>query len=223
MTWEYEFTLNNSSFTANQWAAINSGITIGDVSQIATNTSNIASLQTNKQDTITSQNKLSADLVEDGTTNKVYTATEQTKLSGIESGAQVNTVNSVNSQTGAVVLDADDISDTNTDNKFVTSTEKATWNAKADTSDIPVLKTFTNTSVSTWVADNTYTGYGYKASITLSGVTADMIPQVIFGADEATSGNYLPIAESYAGGIYIWSKVDDTITIPTITVQKAVA
>lgn len=120
-------------------------------------------------------------------------------------------------------LGADLVDDTSSTNKFVTSTEKATWNAKADTSDIPVLKTFTNTSVSTWVADNTYTGYGYKASITLSGVTADMIPQVIFGATEATSGNYLPIAESYAGGIYIWSKVNDTITIPTITVQKAVA
>lgn len=40
-----------------------------------------------KQDAITASNKLSADLVEDGTTNKVYTATEQTKLSGITEGA----------------------------------------------------------------------------------------------------------------------------------------
>lgn len=91
----------------------------------------------------------------------------------------------------------------------------------ANKSDIPTLLTFTNTSVSTWTADNTYTGYGYKASITLTGVTADMIPQVIFGVTEATSGNYLPIAESYAGGIYIYSKVNDAITIPTIIVQKA--
>lgn len=92
------------------------------------------------------------------------------------------------------------------------------------TSDIPTLKTFTNTSVSQadWVVDSTYTDYGYKATITLSGVTADMIPQVIFGATEATSGNYLPIAESFAGGIYIYSKVNDAITIPTIIVQKAV-
>lgn len=34
--WAYEYTLNNSSFTANQWAAINSGITSGDVALIAT-------------------------------------------------------------------------------------------------------------------------------------------------------------------------------------------
>lgn len=120
-------------------------------------------------------------------------------------------------------LSADLVDDTNTTNKFVTSAEKTSWNAKADIADIPTFLTFTNTLISTWVADNTYTGYGYKASITLTGVTADMIPEVIFGATEAISGNYLPIAESFAGGIYIWSKVNDTITIPTIIVQKAVA
>lgn len=34
--WAYEFTLNNSSFTAEQWAAINSGITSMGVTNIAT-------------------------------------------------------------------------------------------------------------------------------------------------------------------------------------------
>jgi len=33
--WVYEFTLNNSSFTADQWAAINSGITAGLVTQMS--------------------------------------------------------------------------------------------------------------------------------------------------------------------------------------------
>jgi hypothetical protein len=41
-------------------------------------------------------------------------------------------VESVNSQTGIVVLDADDISDSATTNKFVTSAEKTTWNGKQD-------------------------------------------------------------------------------------------
>jgi hypothetical protein len=44
-----------------------------------------------------------------------------TKLDGIEAGADVNTVDSVNTQTGSVVLDADDISDTTTTNKFTTA------------------------------------------------------------------------------------------------------
>lgn len=39
-------------------------------------------------------------------------------------------VTSVNSQTWAVVLDADDISDANTTNKFVTATEKSSWDWK---------------------------------------------------------------------------------------------
>jgi hypothetical protein len=59
----------------------------------------------------------------DGTTNKNYTATEKTKLAGIEAGAEVNTVASVNGATGTVVLDADDIDDSATTNKFVTASD----------------------------------------------------------------------------------------------------
>lgn len=44
----------------------------------------------------------------DGTTAS-YTPEEQTKLAGIEQGAQVNTISSVNGQTGAVVLSASDV------------------------------------------------------------------------------------------------------------------
>lgn len=43
-------------------------------------------------------------------------------------------VDSVNGQTGDVELDADDISDSSTTNKFVTDTEKSTWNGKSTVS-----------------------------------------------------------------------------------------
>ena len=43
--WQYEYTLNNSGFTAAQWAAINSGITSGLVTQIGTNASDILTIQ----------------------------------------------------------------------------------------------------------------------------------------------------------------------------------
>jgi hypothetical protein len=59
----------------------------------------------------------------EGATTKIMTAAERTKLSGIETGAEVNVVDSVNSQTGAVVLDADDIDDTSTTHKFATAAE----------------------------------------------------------------------------------------------------
>jgi Cu/Ag efflux protein CusF len=38
----------------------------------------------------------SADTITDGTTNKAYTATEKTKLAGIESGAEVNNISDIN-------------------------------------------------------------------------------------------------------------------------------
>lgn len=59
--WEYEYTLNNSSFTAEQWAAINSGITSSDKTQIATNTNDISSLNTNKLDKTGTAAKATAD------------------------------------------------------------------------------------------------------------------------------------------------------------------
>ena len=50
----------------------------------------VGDLVSGLQTEITAQNPLSADLVADGTNNKVFTAADDTKLSGIETGAQVN-------------------------------------------------------------------------------------------------------------------------------------
>lgn len=50
----------------------------------------VGDLVSGLQTEITAQNPLSADLVADGTNNKVFTAAEKTKLSNIEAGAQVN-------------------------------------------------------------------------------------------------------------------------------------
>lgn len=78
-------------------------VQVGGVDQATVQFTSDPQTQINgKQSTIDSSHKLSADLVEDGTTNKVFTATEQSKLSGIESGAQVNAVTSVNGSTGAI-------------------------------------------------------------------------------------------------------------------------
>ena len=52
--WLYEYTLNNSGFTAEQWDAINSGITSGDVDKLDALPTNaqLTSLLNGKQDTI---------------------------------------------------------------------------------------------------------------------------------------------------------------------------
>lgn len=82
------------------------------------------------------------------------------------------------------------------------------------------ILTFTNKTVSSWVSDTTYSDYSYRCAITLSGVTASDYANVIFNMTEATSGDYAPLCETYAGGVYIWSKSNSTITIPVITVLK---
>lgn len=64
-------------------------------------TTNLTTLLAGKQDVIDSSHKLSADLVEDGNTNKVYSATEKTKLAGIAAGAQVNVIEAIEVNTGS--------------------------------------------------------------------------------------------------------------------------
>ena len=63
----YEYTLNNSGFTSAQWAAINSGITSGLVTQIGTNASDIISLQTSVSGKVSkSGDTMTGDLTMDG-------------------------------------------------------------------------------------------------------------------------------------------------------------
>jgi chromosome segregation ATPase len=61
--WAFEYSLNNSSFTAEQWAAINSTITKDLVNQISTNKADIVDLNTrvtnNEEDIATLKNDLS--------------------------------------------------------------------------------------------------------------------------------------------------------------------
>ena len=78
---------------------------------------------------------------------------------------------------------------------------------------------FTNVSASSWVSDSTYTDYGYKCELSCSGVTANDFAQVIFAPTEADSGNYATVCQTGSGTVTIYSKVNDTITIPSIVVM----
>lgn len=75
-----------------------------------------------------------------------------------------------------------------------------------------------------WSADTTYTGYGFRAAIVIFGATSNMIPEVIFAPADADTGNFCSVADSYNGGVYIYTKTAPTatITIPTITLEKVV-
>lgn len=83
---------------------------------------------------------------------------------------------------------------------------------------------FNNTIVSSsdFVSDDTYQDFPYRASIALSGAIESMIPEVVLSVDDALSGNYAPVSESYNGGVYLYaaSAPESAITIPTIICWK---
>jgi hypothetical protein len=89
------------------------------------------------------------------------------------------------------------------------------------------VKIFSGVSVaaSAWVSDSTYSAYPYAASIACPGVTASHVPEVVFGATEAASGNFAPVALSGSGTVKIYAATKPTaaITVQSITCIKAVS
>ena len=89
------------------------------------------------------------------------------------------------------------------------------------------VKIFSGVSVaaSAWVSDSAYAAYPYAASIACPGVTASHVPEVVFGATEAASGNFAPVALSGSGTVKIYAATKPTaaITVQSITCIKAVS
>ena len=80
-------------------------------------------------------------------------------------------------------------------------------------------------AASAWVSDSTYAAYPYAASIACPGVTVSHVPEVMFGATEAASGNFAPVALSGSGTVKIYAATKPTaaITVQSITCIKAVS
>lgn len=100
-------------------------------------------------------------------------------------------------------------------------------NASHDHAGYAEVKIFSGVSVaaSAWVSDSTYAAYPYAASIACPGVTASHVPEVVFGATEAASGNFAPVALSGSGTVKIYAATKPTaaITVQSITCIKAVS
>lgn len=83
-----------------------------------------------------------------------------------------------------------------------------------------VKLTFTNTTVAAaaFAPDTTYADFPFRATVSLAGVTETMVPEVVFGATDAASGIFAPVAESISGGVYLYAAEvpSANITIPTI-------
>ena len=87
-----------------------------------------------------------------------------------------------------------------------------------------VKLTFTNTTVeaASFTADETYGDFPYRAAVPLTGAAEAMTPEVVFGVTDAMSGTFAPVAESYAGGVYIYAAEipSAAVTIPTIILWR---
>ena len=79
---------------------------------------------------------------------------------------------------------------------------------------------YTNKTASSWTADTTYEDFGYRCAIAISGVTASDVAEVIFDTEQAMSGDYAPVCQTYAGGVYIYSADNASISIPAVLVHK---
>ena len=115
-------------------------------------------------------------------------------------------VDSVNGKTGVVVLDADDLSDATTTNKFVTAAEKTTWNNKSDFSgnyndltNKPTIPTKTSdiTNDSGFITESALAGY--QEELTTSSVDDGTVDKAI-GFD--SNGNLVKGPVSGGGGTY---------------------
>lgn len=93
-------------------------------------------------------------------------------------------------------------------------------NVVDETYKAPFEKTFNGVAAETWVEDTTYTDYGYKCELTISGVLSTDYAMVTFAHTEAISGNYSPICLTSTDKVTIYSKVNTSITISNITIKR---
>lgn len=101
-----------------------------------------------------------------------------------------------------------------------TLTDEQKAQARANMSAEPSRLQFIDTVVDNadFVVDETYADFPYRASVALSGVLATMVPHVVFGAVDAASGIFAPVAACYDGGVHLYAaeEPEDDITIPTM-------
>lgn len=93
--------------------------------------------------------------------------------------------------------------------------------------DIATRLVFENKASSSWTelsatAEDYNADYPWRGTLTCTGVTASMIPEIIFSIEDATSGEFAPIARTDAGEIYIYAANEPTgtVTVPTVIAWK---
>lgn len=71
----------------------------------------------------------------------------------------------------------------------------------------------------TFVSDNTYEEFPYRASVLVTGVTSSTYAEVTYSEEQATSLNFATFIETATDTIYLYSRTNvGTVTIPTISI-----
>lgn len=137
-----------------------------------------------------------------------YTTAEKNKVANLPSNTNTALSNKVDKVSGKG-LSTNDY--TNTEKTKLSSLNAAI-----------IVQSNVSVATSAWASDTTYTDYPYRASIPITGCTANHIPEVVFSLADALSGTFSPVAETYTGGVYIYASESADITIPTIKLTKVV-
>lgn len=187
--WIVEYQVNETPFTADQLAAINSGITSDGVTQITTNKTDIATLQTTKQDNITgaassiTKNNLTAEKVAvSDSSGKIQVSTVSTTELNMLLGVTSNIQEQLNAK-----QDGGD---------FATNTALNT-EIQARTNADTALQTAINTEVT----DRTNADTALQTQITtnkdnITALTTDVDGLKTSKQDKLTAGNFVNIDEN---------------------------
>lgn len=96
---------------------------------------------------------------------------------------------------------------------------KTNYAKKSESSPPGIILTNTAIASTDWVSNDDFAEYAYRANITNASVTADMHATVVFSDEDAATGDYAPICQTHSGGVYVYSKENKAITIPTIVID----
>ena len=127
------------------------------------------------------------------------------------------TINGTTSEIISVTIPPSDVIQFDT-SQSLTSTQQS--RARSNIGVFRITAENVSVAANAWALQSspTYADYPYRAAITVTGVTSSMFPEVIFSPEDATSGNYAPVATSATNTIYIYAKSEGAvaITVPSI-------
>lgn len=129
----------------------------------------------------------------------------------------------LDNMSNAIVRNQSDIQNLETlTQNYNTNMQQLSQNTAAIVSLKAHLLVGSNLSVAagSWVSDSTYSsqGYGFRATIPVSGANNTYATFVNFNPADAASGNFAPVSAATTNGVYIYAKVKPTVSTPIVSV-----